>query len=152
MAAAGKRADRATTEGLVGVIVEPGVASIVGIGCETEPVSKNDAFQAFGEQGLRAVHAEGLLCALTGAEAAVVPQTLNELNTAAYLNLDNTTSAYGDVSWAFQWNVTLAANGGELDLTKDKGLSVQLIPEPSTLALIALGMGALGLSLRRKSA
>ena len=59
MAAAGKRADRTTTEGLVGVIVDPGVASIVGIGCETEPVSKNDAFQAFGERVLRAVHAEG---------------------------------------------------------------------------------------------
>ncbi|HEX2303960.1 MAG TPA: translation elongation factor Ts [Gaiella sp.] len=59
MAAAGKRADRATTEGLVGVIIEPGVAAIVGIGCETEPVSRNDAFQAFGEKVLRAVHADG---------------------------------------------------------------------------------------------
>jgi elongation factor Ts len=59
MAAAGKRADRATTEGLVGVIIDPGVASIVGIGCETEPVSRNDAFQAFGEKVLRAVHADG---------------------------------------------------------------------------------------------
>jgi len=59
MAAAGKRADRATTEGLVGVIVEPDAASIVGIGCETEPVSRNDAFQAFAERVLRAVHADG---------------------------------------------------------------------------------------------
>ena len=59
MAAAGKRADRATTEGLVGVIVEPDKASIVGLGCETEPVSKNDAFKAFGEKVLRAVHADG---------------------------------------------------------------------------------------------
>jgi elongation factor Ts len=59
MAAAGKRADRATTEGLVGTIVEGDVASIVGLGCETEPVSKNDAFQAFGETVLRAVHERG---------------------------------------------------------------------------------------------
>jgi elongation factor Ts len=59
LAAAGKRADRATTEGLVGVIVEPRVATIVGIGCETEPVSKNEAFQAFGEKVLRTVHADG---------------------------------------------------------------------------------------------
>jgi len=59
MAAAGKRADRTTTEGVVGVVVEAGRASIVGIGCETEPVSKNDAFRAFGEKVLRAVHAEG---------------------------------------------------------------------------------------------
>lgn len=69
LAAAGKRADRATSEGLVGVIVEPGVASIVGIGCETEPVSKNDAFQAFGEKVLRAVHADG-----PGAAEALEPE------------------------------------------------------------------------------
>jgi elongation factor Ts len=60
MAQAGKRADRATTEGLVGTIVESGVGTIVGIGCETEPVSKNDEFQAFAERVLRAVHADGV--------------------------------------------------------------------------------------------
>ena len=59
MAQAGKRADRATTEGLVGTIVDDGVGSIVGVGCETEPVSKNDEFQAFAERVLRAVHADG---------------------------------------------------------------------------------------------
>jgi len=59
MAAAGKRADRATTEGLVGSIVRDGVGSIVGIGCETEPVSRSDEFQAFGIEVLRAVHADG---------------------------------------------------------------------------------------------
>ena len=60
MAQAGKRADRATTEGLVGTIVDGGVGTIVGIGCETEPVSKNDEFQAFAERVLRAVHADGV--------------------------------------------------------------------------------------------
>ncbi len=59
MAQAGKRADRATTEGLVGTIVEDGVGTIVGVGCETEPVSKNDEFQAFAERVLRAVHESG---------------------------------------------------------------------------------------------
>ena len=59
MAQASKRADRATTEGLVGSIVRDGVGSIVGIGCETEPVSKNDEFQAFAERVLRAVHDDG---------------------------------------------------------------------------------------------
>jgi len=58
-ASAGKRADRATTEGLVGFIVSDGVGSIVGIGCETEPVSKNDEFNTFAEKVLRAVHADG---------------------------------------------------------------------------------------------
>ena len=46
MASAGKRAGRSTTEGLVGYIVEGLVGSIAGIGCETEPVSKNEEFQA----------------------------------------------------------------------------------------------------------
>jgi elongation factor Ts len=35
------------------------VGSIVGVGCETEPVSKNDEFQGFAERVLRAVHADG---------------------------------------------------------------------------------------------
>ena len=59
MASAGKRAGRATTEGLVGFIVEERRGSIAGIGCETEPVSKNDEFQSFAEKVLRAVHADG---------------------------------------------------------------------------------------------
>jgi elongation factor Ts len=59
MASAGKRADRATTEGLVATIVNGTVGTIVGVGCETEPVSKNDGFQAFAEKVLRAVHEQG---------------------------------------------------------------------------------------------
>jgi elongation factor Ts len=59
MASAGKRAGRETTEGLVGYIVDETAGSMVGIGCETEPVSKNDEFQSFAEKVLRAVHAEG---------------------------------------------------------------------------------------------
>ena len=59
MASAGKRAGRETTEGLVGFIVEESVGSIVGVGCETEPVSNNEEFQGFAERVLRAVHAEG---------------------------------------------------------------------------------------------
>ncbi len=59
MASAGKRAGRSTTEGLVGYIVEGLIGSIAGVGCETEPVSKNEEFQGFAERVLRAVHAEG---------------------------------------------------------------------------------------------
>ena len=59
MASAGKRAGRTTTEGLVGLIVDGRTGSIVGVGCETEPVSKNEEFQAFAEKVLRAVHADG---------------------------------------------------------------------------------------------
>jgi elongation factor Ts len=59
MAQAGKRAGRETTEGLVGFVVDGSVGSIVGVGCETEPVSKNEEFQEFAEGVLRAVQAEG---------------------------------------------------------------------------------------------
>jgi len=85
-------------------------------------------------------------------EAALVGQTLGELNGPSYYTLnDNASAGPGDVTWAFQWNVNLAS-GGTFNITKDKGLSIQLVPEPSSLAFIALGIGAMGLSLRRKSA
>jgi len=86
------------------------------------------------------------------AEAAQVPQTLNELGGSSYLTLNDSTSATGDVSWAFQWDATLAANGGEFDLSKDKGLSVTIVPEPSSMALIAPGLAALGFVRRRQAA
>jgi elongation factor Ts len=59
MAQAGKRADRATSEGVVGTILRDDVGAIVGVGCETEPVSRNDEFQAFAAKVLEAVFAQG---------------------------------------------------------------------------------------------
>jgi elongation factor Ts len=62
MAQAAKRAGRATTEGLVGYILddEGQGGTMVAVGCETEPVSKNDEFRAFAERVLRAVDADGV--------------------------------------------------------------------------------------------
>lgn len=59
MASAGKRAGRETTEGLVALQIEGAVGAIVGVACETEPVSRNEEFRAFAERLLAAVHAEG---------------------------------------------------------------------------------------------
>jgi elongation factor Ts len=59
LASAGKRAGRATTEGLVGYHLDGTVASMVGVGCETDFVSNNPDFQAFAKDVLDAVHAEG---------------------------------------------------------------------------------------------
>ena len=85
-------------------------------------------------------------------EAALAGQTLGELNGPSYYTLnDNASAGPGDVTWAFEWNVNLAA-GATFNITKDKGLSIDLVPEPSSLAFIAMGISALGLSLRRKSA
>ncbi|HZC74481.1 MAG TPA: translation elongation factor Ts, partial [Gaiellaceae bacterium] len=62
MANAAKRADRATTEGLVGYrLADDGSrGTMVALGCETEPVSKNEEFQAFGKKALDLVEAEGV--------------------------------------------------------------------------------------------
>jgi elongation factor Ts len=62
MAQAAKRAGRATSEGLVGYrLADDGKkGTIVAVGCETEPVSKNDEFQAFAKKVLDTVDAKGI--------------------------------------------------------------------------------------------
>jgi elongation factor Ts len=59
VAQAGKRAGRDTTEGKVGVRIEDGVGTLVAIGCETEPVSNNEEFLAYGKRVLEAVERDG---------------------------------------------------------------------------------------------
>ena len=59
MASAAKRADRATTEGVVLVESDDGVGTLVAVGCETEPVSKNEDFEGFARDVLREVHDRG---------------------------------------------------------------------------------------------
>jgi len=59
MAAADKRAGRETTEGEVLTTVSGSLGVLVAIGCETEPVSKNDQFLAFAEAVLEAVESGG---------------------------------------------------------------------------------------------
>jgi elongation factor Ts len=56
-----KRADRSTSEGLVGYrLAEDGSkAAMVAVGCETEPVSKNEEFQAFAKMVLDVVDEKG---------------------------------------------------------------------------------------------
>jgi elongation factor Ts len=55
MAQAAKRAGRETSEGIVLVTISGHVGTIVAIGCETEPVSKNAEFLAFAEKVLETV-------------------------------------------------------------------------------------------------
>src|SRR4051812_19444925 len=59
MASAAKRADRETTEGLVLTQSNEGHGTIVAVGCETEPVSKNEDFIAFAHDVLREVDERG---------------------------------------------------------------------------------------------
>src|SRR5262245_460563 len=59
MASAAKRADRETTEGVVLTQSDDGHGTIVAVGCETEPVSKNEDFVGFAHDVLREVHERG---------------------------------------------------------------------------------------------
>jgi len=59
MAQAVKRQVRETSEGLVGYRLTPERGTMVAVGCETEPVSKNNEFQAFAERVLAVVEEHG---------------------------------------------------------------------------------------------
>ena len=61
VAQAGKRAGRETSEGLVGYRIAPdgSLGTMVAVGCETEPVSQNDGFQAFAQRVLEVVETGG---------------------------------------------------------------------------------------------
>jgi len=116
------------------------------------PGAYTGAFQSTGTPGGSGI-AEVILAPYANrGETALVPTTLNELNNTNNLNFnlsDNTSPVTGNVSWAFQWGATLNP-GDELDISKDKGLQVTIVPEPTSMALIALGIGALGLARRRQ--
>jgi elongation factor Ts len=60
VASAAKRAGRETTEGLVGYRQGDAHSTMVAVGCETEPVSKNDDFQAFAKKVLDTVDTDGV--------------------------------------------------------------------------------------------
>ena len=62
LAQGGKRADRETTEGLVGYRLadDHSRGTMVAVGSETEPVSRSDEFQAFAKKALDLVEAEGI--------------------------------------------------------------------------------------------
>jgi len=87
--------------------------------------------------------------AVAGTAAAVLSDILSGNNLSGPMS-----AGPGDVAWAFQWDdATLnpEADGDEFDIEKDKSLSISNVPEPSTIALIALGLGAVGLVCRRQS-
>jgi elongation factor Ts len=59
MASAGKRAGNETPEGVVLTRVDDSKGTIVAVGSETEPVSKNEEFRAFADRVLEAVEEGG---------------------------------------------------------------------------------------------
>ena len=84
-------------------------------------------------------------------ETDTVPNTLNRLTdgTATTLN-DALTTASGNVAWALQWDTSIGA-GGSFLIGKQLNLQVQFVPEPSSVALISLGLAICAIRKRRQS-
>jgi hypothetical protein len=81
-------------------------------------------------------------------EASFYPNLLNRLNGGSQIVLADNTGVVGpgDTSWAFEWDVTLAA-GASLDISKNKVISG--VPEPGVISLLGLGFLALVWRKRR---
>ena len=79
-------------------------------------------------------------------EVATYPLTLTSLNGVAYDLQYNLDTGPGDMTWAFQWDKNLSANGGTLLLSKDK--HAQLVPEPTTLLILGTALFFLGRKFR----
>ena len=91
-------------------------------------------------------------------ETGFVPVLLNELeNDPGYQlnevnnNTPDTAKGPGDVSWAYEWDRTIAP-GSTFIISKDKALSgvVQPIPEPSSLVLVLAGFISSAIVARRR--
>lgn len=81
-------------------------------------------------------------------ETNIFPATRTKLNDGVATNLNNDPGPYaGDVTWAFQWNISLPVNRTFI-ISKDK--HIQVVPEPSTLALLGAGLLALAPVVRRR--
>jgi hypothetical protein len=83
-------------------------------------------------------------------EVALFGQTLGELNngvTPVTLNDGLGVVGPGNVTWALEWDLNIAAGGTAL-ISKESYLAT---PEPSTFAIAGVGLGAFLLLRRRKS-
>jgi len=87
------------------------------------------------------------------AEAGTAGGVLGDVKAGSTQDLnDNLSEGMGnnDVAWALEWSYQNVASGTTENVLQDQQLSIGPVPEPSTFALIALGLGAIA-SFRRRS-
>jgi len=79
-------------------------------------------------------------------EVGKYDSTLRKLNDGDANILDNTKGPVGpdDVTWAFQWDLTVPAYGS-VQISKDKNM----VPEPATIGLMGLGLVVAAVTRRR---
>jgi elongation factor Ts len=129
MASAAKRADRETTEGVVLTRIEGDSAAIVAIGCETEPVSKNEDFRAFAQAVLDAVFADGDGAA-AGLEERRVELTARLGENIQVVGARRMTTADGESFSAYvhppanKVGVLLEVKGGSPDLARQLAMHI----------------------------
>jgi hypothetical protein len=69
----------------------------------------------------------------------------------------NGTTSYGpaNVAWGLEWSSSVTPFGGNpgnvWNVLQDQNMSIQPVPEPSSIALIALGLSAVGFIRRRQA-
>jgi hypothetical protein len=84
-------------------------------------------------------------------EMGIWNTTLASLQDGAPTTLNDVSSAGpGDVTWAFQWDASIAGNGS-LIISKDKRLS-SVVPEPASILGLGTVLFLIGTKLRRKRA
>lgn len=83
------------------------------------------------------------------AEAALFPITLTKLNDGGPDTLSDIYGPVGpgNVTWAFEWDI-LIPGMSSVGISKDKFIFITNVPEPTSVALISVGM--LAIALRRR--
>ncbi|HWX08389.1 MAG TPA: translation elongation factor Ts, partial [Gaiellaceae bacterium] len=131
LAQAAKRAGRETSEGLVGYRLadDHKKGTMVAVGCETEPVSKNDEFQAFAKKVLEVVDEKGVE-AVDGLEDERVALTAKLGENIAFVGLTRMTAVDGGRVAAYahppanKLGVLLQVRGGDDDFGRKLAMHI----------------------------
>lgn len=85
-------------------------------------------------------------------EIGLFPTTRNKLNDGIPTDLSNASGpVFGDATWAFQWDMTLAASGPghTFQISKDK--NIRPVAEPGSIVLLGAALGVFALWRRGSS-